>query len=138
MTAPCDLDARCWRYVMPPDMTGRARQVELARRDVVAFFHGHGVPAEAMLDMEIVLGEAAANVACHSGSYQMRVSVSAAGGEACLVVEDDGIGFEPAAVPEPDMVSEHGRGIHLMRSLARTTILSGRCGTSVTARKGWP
>jgi len=132
-----DLDARSWRYAMPADAAGRARQVELARRDVVAFLHGRGAPAEATLDLEIVLGEACANVACHSGSDVMRVSVSAASCEACMVIEDDGMGFDPGSVPEPDMVSESGRGLHLMKELARTTIASGRCGTSVTARKEW-
>lgn len=133
------LDAKSFRYQMPADAADRARQVETARRDVVAFLHGQGVPAPVTMDLEIILGEAAANVARHSLSPVMRIAVSAAAGVACLAIEDDGIGFEPSLLPPPDPDAESGRGLPLMRGLSERLMIQSRPGwTSVTARKEWP
>lgn len=122
---------------MPTDARERARQVQIARKDAVAWLVNAGVPAAAVFDLEIVLGEAASNVARHSGSAVMRVTVSAAAGVACLTVEDEGVGFDPDSVPEPDMDSESGRGLCHMRSLAETTVTSRPGLTHVSARKRW-
>ncbi len=137
MTQARPLEAKGWSYPMPADARDRARQVETARRDVVAWLVSAGVPADSVFDLEVILGEAASNVARHSGSRVMRVTVSAAAGAACLTVEDEGSGFDPGAVPEPDMVSESGRGLWLMRSLAETVITSRAGLTHVQARKEW-
>jgi anti-sigma regulatory factor (Ser/Thr protein kinase) len=56
----------------------------------------------------------------------------------CIVVRDQGNGFDPNNVPDPlaveNLDSEHGRGIHLMK-LAMDEISFERQGTEVRMRK---
>ena len=56
----------------------------------------------------------------------------------CIVVRDQGKGFDPNNVPDPvaieNLNSEHGRGIHLMK-LAMDEIFFERHGTEVHMRK---
>jgi len=56
----------------------------------------------------------------------------------CIVVRDQGKGFDPSQVPDPlafeNLTAEHGRGIHLMK-LAMDKVSFERQGTEVRMRK---
>jgi serine/threonine-protein kinase RsbW len=78
------------------------------------------------MDIEIALREALANAAVH-GNHEdpgKRVHVRCrckADEDVSIVVQDEGQGFDPDAVPDPTspeaIESSHGRGIYLMKSL---------------------
>ena len=78
------------------------------------------------MDIEIALREALANAAVH-GNHEdpgKRVHVRCrcrAEEEVSIVVQDEGLGFDINAVPDPTspetIESSHGRGIFLMKSL---------------------
>lgn len=117
-------------------MTGEARNAWHAWAE-------RRLPPDVLVDMEIVLGEAVSNVARHSGSTTMEVLALSGGnatantGFTVLDVVDTGCGFVVARVPEPDMTSESGRGLWLMRHVARVYIASRPGLTIVSARREW-
>lgn len=103
----------------------------------MGFLARYPIPSDALFDLEVVLGEAVSNAVEHSGGRMLRVSVSVGRGVAVLTIEDNGHGFDPAAVPEPDMARERGRGLYIMRYLMDTTVRSGDWGTIVRAHRTW-
>jgi serine/threonine-protein kinase RsbW len=77
-------------------------------------------------DVEIALREALANAVLHGNKEDIhkRVHIDCLvhpGRDLCIAIKDEGSGFDPAKVPDPttaeNMLSETGRGIHLMRML---------------------
>ena len=54
------------------------------------------VPDDIVPELLAVLREALANVARHAQAHSVRVSVRAADGEVALIIEDDGVGLDPA------------------------------------------
>ena len=78
------------------------------------------------MDIEIALREALANAAIHGNHEDPRKHVHVrcrckADEDVSIVVQDEGQGFDPNAVPDPTspetIESRHGRGIYLMKSL---------------------
>jgi serine/threonine-protein kinase RsbW len=78
------------------------------------------------MDIEIALREALANAAVHGNHEDPRKHVHVrcrckADEDVSIVVQDEGQGFDPNAVPDPTSAetieSSHGRGIYLMKSL---------------------
>jgi len=67
--------------------------------------------------------EALTNVAKHAQATHVRVTVEAEGGTLRLVVADDGIGFDPAHLSEPD----EGRGWGLLTMTERAEAVGGSC-----------
>lgn len=78
--------------------------------------------------VELALQEALANAILHGNQGHPNKKVIVAGfcecegpGNLLLVVRDEGLGFDPAKVPDPTtaeaIYSGHGRGIFLMRQL---------------------
>jgi serine/threonine-protein kinase RsbW len=93
--------------------------------------------------VELALREALNNAMLHGNRSDARKLVhirccceSSKG--VCIVVRDQGDGFDPNRVPDPlaveNLNSEHGRGIHLMK-LAMDEISFERQGTEVHMRK---
>jgi anti-sigma regulatory factor (Ser/Thr protein kinase) len=93
--------------------------------------------------VELALREALNNAMLHGNRSDARKLVhirccceSSKG--VCIVVRDQGNGFDPDNVPDPlaveNLDSEHGRGIHLMK-LAMDEISFKRQGTEVRMRK---
>jgi serine/threonine-protein kinase RsbW len=93
--------------------------------------------------VELALREALSNAMLHGNRLDARKLVhirccceSSKG--VCIVVRDQGNGFDPNKVPDPlaveNLNSEHGRGIHLMK-LAMDEISFVRQGTEVRMRK---
>lgn len=85
-----------------------------------------GGSEEELADLDIALREALANAMFHGNASADDKSVSfrcyAAPGEGLLiVVEDQGVGFDPEQVPDPRESAgqglSHGRGLLLMREL---------------------
>jgi PAS domain S-box-containing protein len=75
-----------------------------ARIGVRADFHATGLdpgrlPSESETTLYRVVQEALTNVARHARATRVSVVVSRQGGHATAVIEDDGAGFDPGAVP---------------------------------------
>jgi serine/threonine-protein kinase RsbW len=82
--------------------------------------------AENERDVEIALREALTNAVLHGNKedVQKKVHIDCQvhpGREVSIVIRDEGSGFDPMNVPDPtkpeNILSEKGRGIHLMRML---------------------
>lgn len=121
------------------DAVARLRVVATSEDPAVGFVvrgaaDGH-VPADALDALGGALRQALANSVAHAGRAVRRtVHVRAAGGMVELVVRDDGVGFDPAAVPPERMgiaVSIVGRMRTLAGGDARVTSRPG-AGTTVT------
>ncbi|NIO41489.1 MAG: hypothetical protein GTO41_15730 [Burkholderiales bacterium] len=67
--------------------------------------------------------EALTNVAKHAQATQVTVTVAIEGGNLHMVVSDDGIGFDPAQLTDPD----GGRGWGLLTMTERAEAVGGRC-----------
>lgn len=101
-------------------VAGNEPAVELAFREALnnAVLHGNGIDAHKLVEV------------CCCCEWGKGV---------CLIVKDQGKGFDPNAVPDalaPDRLeAEHGRGICLMR-LSMDQVLFERGGTEVRMWKG--
>jgi signal transduction histidine kinase len=78
------------------------------------------VPADLKTVLFRILQEAMNNVAKHSGAGRVRLSLRKQEGALRLVVEDDGIGFDPSRVQcaDPDL---RGFGLTSMKERAELT-----------------
>jgi serine/threonine-protein kinase RsbW len=85
-----------------------------------------GCPEDLRVDMEIALREALANAIYHGngGTRGKRVFLrcyAAPQTGTCILVRDEGAGFDPQQVPDPRSTEclqlDHGRGLFLMRAL---------------------
>src|ERR1700723_1902766 len=85
----------------------------------------HCLPADER-DVEIALREALANAVIHGNKEDLQKKVHIdchvhPGRELSFVIRDEGSGFDPLEVPDSttaeNILSEKGRGIHLMRML---------------------
>jgi signal transduction histidine kinase len=83
------------------------------------------VPDDVVPELLAVLREALSNVARHARAGAVRVSVSAAGGEVAIQIEDDGIGTDPATA----------RG-GLLNMTERATDLGGSCTVTPAGGRG--
>jgi signal transduction histidine kinase len=86
----------------------------------------------AIIDLQYLVREATSNAVRHGGAKRVRVRVTA-GRTPAVVVDDDGCGFDPAAV------AAYGHGLYTMRERARRLggelhIDSSARGTRVAAR----
>lgn len=76
--------------------------------------------------LRVAVGEALANAVIHGNGEDprkaVRITAEAGPGGARVVVQDEGRGFDPGAVPDPTRPAgrqrDHGRGLHLQRRLA--------------------
>jgi phosphoserine phosphatase RsbU/P len=85
------------------------------------------LPSDAMSQIRIVCDEVLTNVIAHGfqdeAAHDITVSIEVAGQRFVLTVSDDGVPFDPLAVPSPDTSrpleqrTAGGLGIHLVRHL---------------------
>jgi serine/threonine-protein kinase RsbW len=81
------------------------------------------ISEEGLQQVKTAVGEACANAMTHGSPLGARNQILVsfhAGCDALIVdVADEGPGFDPALVPEPDPAAlrEHGYGLHIMRQL---------------------
>jgi serine/threonine-protein kinase RsbW len=103
------------------ELPDQAASVPLCRR-VLRFFLGELTVAKQRADdLELALSEATGNVVQHAFAHpghQYQVTVEFFQHCVRLRVEDEGIGFLRAAVPEPDVEQIGGRGLWLIEQLA--------------------
>ncbi|MBO2457308.1 ATP-binding protein [Actinomadura violacea] len=93
--------------------------VPATRKILDASLQALGVDEQIRDDIEVMLTEACTNVikhARHGDDYTVRAAIH---DERCVIkVIDSGRGFDAEQIPEPDPVSEAGRGLMIIRSLA--------------------
>ena len=113
---------------------------EESRVAVVAFLEPHGVGARTMNRVEVVLEELISNLIRHGHEVsEITVEADYDGESIDLVVEDNGVEFDPLAKPDPDPFTSladaplGGLGIALVRRLTCAARYD-RVGTGSAAR----
>ncbi|HEY1191746.1 MAG TPA: PAS domain-containing protein [Gemmata sp.] len=102
---------------------------------------GARLPRETETALYRVVQEALTNASRYAGARRVAVVVGRRGGEAVAVVEDDGFGFDPDAVPRTPIPGRRG-GLGLVGMRERVELLGGTlevdsapgAGTTVIAR----
>jgi len=124
---------------------GDAGSIVGARESILQFLNQHGVTGEEELDVMLALQEALANAALHGcggdATKTIRSKVEITPEEIKIVVRDPGAGFDvrssAASADGGPNLTEHGRGILLMRSLM-DEIGYGHGGSELRMRKKRP
>lgn len=88
-------------------------------RKIVVDFMRRWLSGEALVDLEIAVGEALANVVEHGGGLTFTVTCDRHSDRVTVEITDRGIGFQPSPEHEerPDVGAPRGYGIFLMRHL---------------------
>lgn len=77
------------------------------------------IPQESQFELHLCLEEALVNAINHGNQgdpcLAVRIRIQEEGDTCRITVQDEGNGFQPALVPEPDLNTEGGRGICLIR-----------------------
>src|SRR4051812_21915817 len=102
-----------------------AALVRDARRTLDGALAGAGVAQDCRDDIRLALTEACGNVVSHASlASQYRIDVTVEDGECVIEVTDDGGGFNPQRVqpvpvaePETELLSETGRGLHIVAAV---------------------
>jgi anti-sigma regulatory factor (Ser/Thr protein kinase) len=118
------LEATLLRIKM--ELPDQAASVPLCRRALRFFLTELAVAQKRAEDIELAISEATGNVIRHAYSHpghQYHVTLEFYADRLRLRVEDEGIGFVRAAVPDPDAEQLGGRGLWLIEQLAdRVTV----------------
>lgn len=104
---------------------GGTEPMFVARDEIMRFLNAHGVEGEDEIDILVALQEAMANAVLHGCGNDpgktIRCMVDVDDSEINIVVRDPGSGFDTSDVGDSaedgTNLSNHGRGIMLMRSL---------------------
>jgi serine/threonine-protein kinase RsbW len=119
-----------------------AYTVGVARRFLGAALDSAGIDDGALRDdLLSAAAEACANAIDHgypAEDYRVRMEIAP---DSCAVeITDSGVYFNPDSVADPDMDSESGRGIYIMRELMDSVVLEPAPGggTRVHLRKQRP
>lgn len=95
--------------------------VGVARRTVLEFARDLGLAENHLEDLGYAVGEALANAVEHGFRertyFQVRVWRSSEEDSVVVEVEDDGTGFDPLDVSNPDQEAARGYGISIMRAM---------------------
>ena len=120
---------------------GNAESMVAARETVMAFLQGNGADEDEEIDIFVALQEALANAVLHGcendGAKTIRCRVEIDPSAFTIVIRDPGPGFDVATTEDVDPsvnLTEHGRGICLMRSLM-DEVSYGHGGSEVRLRK---
>lgn len=96
--------------------------VGVARRTAIDFARTLGLSEAQLEELSYALGEALANAVEHGFRertyFAVRVWRSTEEAAIVMEVEDDGRGFDPEAVDDPDENATRGYGISIMRAMA--------------------
>jgi anti-sigma regulatory factor (Ser/Thr protein kinase) len=108
----------------------RPAQVPVARHWARSILANH-IPAAVASDAVVIVSELVSNAVEHSGSLRVQVEIATGRGQLHISVRDRG---RRAANPGPSDPAERGRGLPIVRALARaTTVHTGPSGWTVTA-----
>ncbi len=124
---------KVWRF-----HSSSAHSAQSSRREVMAYLRGVSGLSDRLFDVELVVGEIFANTVRHApGLVEVRVDWSS--GKAMLVVKDTGPGLDTldARLPADDL-SENGRGIFLIKTLAPEVSVKSRPGYGTELRVALP
>jgi serine/threonine-protein kinase RsbW len=121
---------------------GDTGSIAEARDSILQFLTAHGVSGEEQLDWMLALQEALANAVFHGcrddAGKTIRSTVEITPDEISIVIRDPGAGFDASSSHDAAggaiNLSEHGRGILLMRSLM-DEISYSRGGSELRMRK---
>ena len=120
---------------------GTLGAMNAARDCIMDFIHEQKIAEQDETDILIALQEALANAVLHGSRNNpeklVRCSVEVSPAAILLVVKDPGEGFDTSARETTDVamnLTEHGRGMHLMRSLVDDVTYSDH-GSEVRLRK---
>lgn len=112
-----------------------------ARDCIMDFIHEQKIAGHDETDILIALQEALANAVLHGARSHpeklIRCSVELSPSAITIVVKDPGEGFDTSAPKTADLatnLTEHGRGMHLMRSLVDEVTYSNH-GSEVRLKK---
>ena len=100
------------------------------RRAVLWDLSSHVRAGSDLSGVELILGELLSNVAQHTPG-QAEVGLEFQDGQAKLSVHDRGKRFEKEDAEMPDALSPNGRGLHLVRALARSVEFHHNGGNTV-------
>lgn len=121
---------------------GDAGSIVEARDAILQFLTEHGVSGDEEIDLMLALQEALANAVFHGcgddANKTIHSSVEISPQEISIVVRDPGHGFDPSSSTDSSdgpNLTEHGRGILLMRSLMDEVSYRHR-GSELRMRKG--
>src|SRR5512136_2944156 len=82
-------------------------ELERLSQAVAAWCQVNTVSAEAEYQVNLALDEIVSNIIRHGwkdgGAHQLQVSLSCAGNELTVAVEDDAVPFNPLEAPAPDI-----------------------------------
>ncbi|MDX3103649.1 ATP-binding protein [Nonomuraea angiospora] len=96
-----------------------AASVPLIRQMLDGTLRSLGVDSQIRDDIELMLTEACSNVIRHAEpSDDYTVSTSVLDDRCVIKVIDNGGGFDPDQIINPEPGAEHGRGLLIMRALA--------------------
>jgi serine/threonine-protein kinase RsbW len=103
---------------------GGTEAMFVARDEIMQFLNDHGVAGEEEIDILLALQEALANAVLHGCGNDtgktIRCTVDVDDREINIVVRDPGSGFNLSSIESAEgetNLTDHGRGITLMRSL---------------------
>ncbi len=106
--------------------------------------HHLGLAAQKVGEAKLIVAEAVTNALEHAGGDRpsVRVEFTVTTDEICIFVQDNGNGFDPAGVQDPELTgklhapSKRGWGLKIMKSLSDDfRIESGAQGTTIIIRK---
>ena len=114
--------------------------VEQSRAAVMRYLTPFGIFGRTMNRVEVVLEELVSNLVRHGKDVKLvTVTAGYRSGVIDLVIEDDGLAFDPLSAPQPDPfttlaeASLGGLGIHLIRELTSSAAYD-RVGVGADAR----
>jgi len=79
------------------------------------------IPQRLKLDIFRIVQEALGNVIEHAQAHAVQVNLFLAMEDLCLLIEDDGCGFDPASVAAKDETGTIGLGLHRIRRRVQAT-----------------
>ncbi len=129
-----------FRYSLPSDVAMVSPFIDQVMRSI----QGLRVTDGSELDIEIALREALLNAVIHGNMEDPYKHVHLTGrcradGEVWIAIQDEGAGFDSGCIADPTapefLMSNHGRGIYLMRALMDEVSFE-EGGTVVHMRKG--
>jgi PAS domain S-box-containing protein len=124
---------KVWRF-----HSSSAHTAQASRREVMAYLRSMAATTENLFEVELVIGEIFANTVQHApGLVEVRVEWLRA--SPVLTVRDTGPGLEyfDGKLPD-DVLSENGRGIFLVHTLAAGVTLRSRPGYGTELRAVLP
>lgn len=126
------------RLVLQIELPADARLLPRTRRALEGYLEDVGAAEGQRFDVVLALDEACVNVIRHAFPARLdgciRVVATITDTEVTVQVEDDGVGFDPFAVPmqpaSPEATS--GRGLHIIRELMTHVVLESPTETGGT------